>query len=162
LAQIANIFGGAAGPELAGGYSPAWREQGAGGEHGPAFDLAAVHDDGAEADESAVVEDATMDHRHMADQNVLADDRRQALASRPRRIDVDDSAVLKVGAGADADPVDVAAKHAIVPDARLRADLDVADQPGAGRDEGGGIDQRRVAAERNETRAGDHDGRSAT
>ena len=45
-------------------------------------------------------------------------------------------AVLDVGARADADQVHVAAQHAIVPDARFRPHLDVADQLRAGRDEG--------------------------
>jgi hypothetical protein len=64
---------------------------------------------------------------------------------------------------ADADPVHVAAQHDIVPDARLRPDLDIADQPRAGRDEGGGVDLRRLAFERQQQRSGPaHRGRSAT
>src|ERR1044071_8986920 len=95
FAEVADIFGGAAGPELAGRDSPPGRKQGAGGEHAAALYLAAVHDDRSEADEGAVVEDAAMDHRHMADQHVLADDRREPrLASRLGRIDMDDCAVL--------------------------------------------------------------------
>jgi hypothetical protein len=83
----------------------------------------------------------------MADQHLVADQRRDSRRRPPAgRIDVDDAAVLDVGAGADADPVDVAAQHAIVPDARFGPDLDVADQPRARRDEGGGIDKRRLAS----------------
>ena len=116
------------------------RQHRAGGEHGVALDLAAVHDDRAEADEGAVVEDAAVDHGHVADQHVFADERGEPLGgpARPLRIDVDHAAVLDVGARADPDRVDVAAQHAIVPDARLGPDFDVADQLRAGRDEGGG------------------------
>jgi hypothetical protein len=104
----------------------------------------------------------------MADQHLLADQGRQAgLVAGARRIDVDDAAVLEVGPSADADAVDVAAQHAIVPDARFRADLDVADQAGAGGDEGGGIEERRLAAEREQGDVGQwagagHDARDSS
>src|SRR5690606_27202354 len=44
-------------------------------------------------------------------------------------------AVLNVGAAPDANDVDVAAQHAVEPDAGLRPDHHVADDPRAGRDE---------------------------
>jgi hypothetical protein len=46
---------------------------------------------------------------------------------------VQHGAVLDIGAGADADVVDIAAQHGAEPDARVLADGDVADEVGARR-----------------------------
>src|SRR5665213_532234 len=124
-AQVAQVPRRAAGPELAGGNAAAGSQHRPGGEHRAALDLAAVHHDRAKADEAAVVEPAAVDHREMADQDVVADDRVEPLLQpRLRRFDLDDGPVLDVGARADPDPADVPAKHDIVPDAGLRPDLD--------------------------------------
>src|SRR3954471_3252131 len=56
--EVAQIFGGTAGPELTGGEAAPGSQHRARREHAAAFDLAAVHDDRAEPDEAPVVEDA--------------------------------------------------------------------------------------------------------
>src|SRR3546814_5369136 len=90
-----------------------------------------------------------MDHRHMADQHLLADQRGMALGfARLGRIAVHDAAVLDVATRADADAVHIAPDHAVIPAARPRPDLDIADKARPGRNEGGGFDAWCLAAER--------------
>jgi hypothetical protein len=60
---------------------------------------------------------AAVEHHHVSDQNVITDDGWQPLAIAPRRIDMNDGAVLNVAARADADTVHVAAQDAVIPDA---------------------------------------------
>jgi hypothetical protein len=91
-----------------------------------------IHHDGAEADEAAGAEGAAVDHRHVADEHVVADVGGGAAASH-----VDHRAVLDVGAGADADRHHVSAEDAVVPDGRVLAEVDVADDLRAGGDPGG-------------------------
>ncbi|MDZ7788787.1 MAG: hypothetical protein U5K73_11835 [Halofilum sp. (in: g-proteobacteria)] len=80
-----------------------------------------------------------MDDGAMAHGDVIADVRRMAARAELAVVrDMDDRAVLDVGALADADDVDVAAQHALRPDRTLRPDGHVAD------DRGGRIDIRVV------------------
>jgi small subunit ribosomal protein S21 len=58
---------------------------------------------------------------------------------------VEDSAVLDVGVGADADGVDVAAQNGVHPDGGVFAQGDVADQLGGEIDVAGGVDLGRAA-----------------
>src|SRR5712672_89314 len=60
--------------------------------------------------------------------------------------DVEDGAILNVGAGADADVVDVAADYRAGPDAGVGADDDVADDYGGGVNVSGGGDFGALAA----------------
>src|SRR5690606_16057813 len=62
--------------------------------------------------------------------------------------------VLHVAACADDDPVEIAPQHAVVPNASLRADLDVSDQPRTGRNEGSFVDARCLAAIGDDRRTG--------
>ena len=79
----------------------------------------------------------------MADGHVIADQRRLVVG-----VDMDDGAVLNVAARADHDAVGVAAQHATIPDAGMRADPYVADQHRGRRDPGGGMDLRPEPLER--------------
>src|SRR3546814_12686345 len=82
----------------------------------------------------------------MADQHILADDRRIALGPvRHRAVAMNDAALLDVAARADANVADVRAQHAIVPDADVGSDDHVADDAAAGRDEGARVVLRRLA-----------------
>ena len=83
----------------------------------------------------------------MADGDVVAEDERVLVAH-----DVEDAAVLNVGARADADVVDVAANHGAGPDAGVFADDDVADDDGGGVNVGGGGDLRAACRDRGECR----------
>ena len=71
----------------------------------------------------------------VADGDVVAEDERVLVAH-----DVEDAAVLNVGASADADVVHVAANHGAGPDAGVFADDHVADDDGGGVNIGGGSD----------------------
>src|SRR3546814_6517599 len=48
------------------------RQHSAGGQHGVTLYYAAIHDDRSQSDERAVLQRATMQHGHVADQNVFA------------------------------------------------------------------------------------------
>src|SRR5882672_3771361 len=131
----------AAAPELAARYALTRRHQRPGGDHGAALDDGAVADAGLHADEAAIFEATSMDQRHVPDRHIGADPHWR-LAGRA----VDDGAVLNVAVGADDDRRDVAAQHAAEPDTGILADLDIADDDGAGRDEGAGGDAWENAA----------------
>jgi len=90
-------------------------------------DVDAVQQDRTHPDENAVAKRAAVHDRAVADGHVVADRRRVRAAH-----DVDDGAVLHVRAPADADPVHVAAQDHVHPDAAGFANLDVADDLGAG------------------------------
>jgi hypothetical protein len=68
------------------------RQQRACRQHPVALDLAPVHHDRAEPDETAIVERAAMQHRDVPDQAIRTDHGRPAL-----RGDMDDGAVLDIG-----------------------------------------------------------------
>src|SRR6185295_6577059 len=81
-------------------------------------------------DQRAAVDGAAMDDRAMPDGHLLGDD------GRPLGVrDVDGAVVLDVGAGADADEVDVAADGGAVPDGTVVAELHIADDRGVLGDE---------------------------
>src|SRR5690606_29985404 len=113
-----------------------------------------VHRHRAHADEGAVFKRGSVDHRHVSDHAVLADDRRAALGVGPRTLDVEDAAVLHIRARADLDAVDVTPEHAIVPHARLGPERHVDNDPRTGGDEGGLVDLRDLALERKDGRPG--------
>jgi hypothetical protein len=76
----------------------------------------------------------------VADGDRVAEDQRVRIAH-----DVEDGAVLDIGARADADEVDVAADYGAGPDAGVGADRDVADDDGLRVNVGGGGDLRPAA-----------------
>src|SRR3546814_4857027 len=71
-----------------------------------AADAATVHHRGFQADERPIRQRAAVDHREMADQHILADDRREALgAVRHRAVAMNDAAVLNVRSRTDNDKI---------------------------------------------------------
>ena len=80
-----------------------------------------------------------MNKRAVADGDIVADDRRHVFGAVPAlTVQINDRAVLNVHPFADADmAAGVAADDGVVPDARSRADMDVAD-------DGGGIGDEHV------------------
>src|SRR3546814_16804198 len=62
--------------------------------------------------------------------------------------DVCSSDLLDIGASADADMIHIRADDAIIPDARIRADLHIANNLATGGDKGARMDFRALAAKR--------------
>src|SRR5260370_34288767 len=110
----------------------ALKEQRAGGDDAAGADFYAVEDDGAHANEAAGLDRAAVQGDAVADGDVVAEEQRIVVAH-----DVEDAAVLNIGAGADADVVHVAADYGAGPDAGVRTDDDVADDDGGGVNVGG-------------------------
>ena len=87
----------------------------------------------------------------MADQHVFTDQcgiavRRFAVGA----VAVDDAAILNIAARADDDPADVGAQHAVIPDADIGADGDIADNPASRSDKGAVVNLRRFPIDRND------------
>src|SRR5580704_1750676 len=119
----------------------AFEEERAGGYDAAGADVHAVQDYGTHADEAARLDGAAVQRDGVADGHVVAEDERVLVAH-----DVEDAAVLNVGARADANVVHVAANHGAGPDARIFADDYVADDDGGGVNVGRGGDLRVLAA----------------
>src|SRR5690606_14642483 len=98
---------------LATAHDLARRHQRAGADEAVLLDHDAVEQDRAHADEAGVGDAAGVDDGLVADGDILADHGGEAAEPGVRAIvaDVDDGAVLDVGARADAHEVDVAAHH---------------------------------------------------
>ena len=60
---------------------------------------------------------------------------------------MDDGAVLNIRSRPNPDGIHIAAQHAIIPDARLRADVHIANDAAPRRDEGGRMNLRRMAVQ---------------
>src|SRR5690606_28885312 len=121
------------------------RYQAAGADDDVVLDHHAAHDDRAHAHQDAVAQGAAMQGGLVADGDFVADGRREAVRVERAGVgDVQHPAVLDAAARADADAVHVAADHGEWPDRAVFADLDVADQHGAGVDEYALAELRRV------------------
>ena len=83
----------------------------------------------------------------MADQAILTNDSGQAFRLWSRPFDMENAAILHIAARTHLDPVNIAAQHAIVPNARLWPDSDIANDPRAGRNKGAFVDLRNLAFE---------------
>src|SRR5690606_19050157 len=105
-------FRRAAGPDFARRNVLAGAEQGARGQHRAFADPAIVHRHRAHADEGAILQRAAVDHRHVPDHAILADDGRAAIGIGARALDMEDAPVLHVRPCAHLDAMDVAAQHA--------------------------------------------------
>src|SRR5712691_5905010 len=130
--QRALDLAGMAYYQTVGGDFGALEEQGAGGHDAASADFHAVEDDGAHADQAAGLDGAAVQRGAVADGDVVAEEQRVFGAH-----DVEDAAVLNMGARADADVVHVAAHDGAGPDAGVGADDDVADDDGGGVNVGG-------------------------
>src|SRR5262249_44282245 len=100
----------------------AFGEEGAGGDDAALADDYAIQDGDAHADEAAIHDGAAVERDSMAYGDVVPEDERVFVLH-----DVEDGAVLNVGARADADVVDVASDDAERPDAGVFTDDHVAD-----------------------------------
>src|SRR6185503_14279475 len=124
-------------------------DQSAGADQALRADHDAVEDDRAHADEGSVLDDAPVNDRVVADGYPITERRAELPADH-----VQGGVVLDVRPGADPDGLDVAADHRAEPDARLRADHDVADDGCRLHDERRGVDAGRPTGVR-----GDHPSR---
>ena len=135
-AQVADDFRGGAHDEGTGRNMGALGDEGVRADDAALADDGAVEDGGAHADEAIVLDGAGVENRAVSDGDEFADAHGEVLG------EVDDAAVLDVGAFADFDVVDVAAEDGGGPDAAVRGEADVADDDGLGGDVGGGVDLR--------------------
>ena len=140
VGEGAAEFAGVAHEEAAGGDVGAFGDESAGGNDGAGADSCAVEDDRAHADEAAGFDGAAVEDDAVANGDVVAEDERVRVAHN-----VEDTAVLDIGAGADADVMDVAADDGAGPDAGVGGDGDVADDDGLRIDVGGIGDAWRAA-----------------
>src|SRR5690606_9535447 len=152
--EVAQIACRPPGPNLCRRHYLTGRQQCASRQHSRGSDPGAVHDDRTHTDEGALLDDTAVENGHVPDQGVLADQRGQARIASLTVLDVDYGSVLHVAARADDNTVEITAQHAVVPDARAWPHLDVTDQPRARRDEGRFVNPRRLAAMREDGRAG--------
>ena len=112
------------------------------------FNHAAIHNNRTKPDQAFGFDRAPMQHRHMADQGIVFDDRWKADHATLVRVAVDDCAILNIAARADAYRIHIPAQHTIIPDACAFADFDIADDPAARRNKSRRVNARRIAVER--------------
>src|SRR5271163_2615922 len=98
--------------QATGGDFGSFQEERAGGDDAAGADVDAVQDDGAHANQAARLDGAAVERDGVADGDVVAEDQGVLVAH-----DVENAAVLNVGAGADADVVDVPPNHGAGPHA---------------------------------------------
>jgi hypothetical protein len=135
--DLANHFGRRSDHERPGGDFHPFEQESARSHHRPGADLDPVEQDRAHADQTLVLDDTAVQDDAVADGDAMADQAGDA------RVGVNHGEVLKVRPFANADPLGIAPDHRVIPDAGVHSDLDVSQNNGAGRDEGGWIDQRR-------------------
>ncbi len=119
----------------------ALEEQRAGGDDAAGADFYSVEDDGAHADQAAGLDGAAVQGDAVADGDIVAEEQRIFVAHN-----VEDAAILDIGARADADVMHVAADDGAGPDAGVGADDHVADDDGGGVNVGGWGDFGPLAA----------------
>src|ERR1044072_5907004 len=128
-------------------HQAARRNNGAfGGEPAGGDDAAFANDDtvedgGAHADEAAGFDRAAVERDGMAHRDVIVEDERILVLHH-----VQDGTVLNIGAGADADVVDVTADNAERPNAGVFPNDHVADEDRCGINVSGGGDLRALVA----------------
>src|SRR6266853_2786665 len=127
--------------QAAGGDFGALEDKRAGRDDAALADLYAIQNDRAHADQAAGFYVAAVQGYAVADGYVVAEEQGIFVAHY-----VEDGAILNVGAGADADVVDVAADYRAGPDAGGWGDDYVADDYGGGVNVGGGGDFGALAA----------------
>ena len=132
--EAAQAPGRNAGPQLALPDAGARRDHGTGGDERLLADHRVVENRGADADQATVLQGAAVDDGGVADRDAGTD------GGRRGEVDVHDAAVLDVAALADGGLVEIDANDGAEPDAAFGADLDVADDGGAGRHVDGGGD----------------------
>src|SRR5690606_8667277 len=117
LAELAHQPSRVAGPQLATAHHLAGADHGTGGDGGIGFDHRAIEDAGAHADEAVITNRAGVDDAAVANRDAFADQGWvAALVVGAVVADVNDRAVLHIGACADADVIHVATDHRARPD----------------------------------------------
>src|SRR5262245_11406557 len=106
-----------------------WRHERTGCNKRLSTDGHIVEHDGPDPDQAAVLYAASVKHCGMADGHALPDDGCKSATGH-----VDHRVVLDIRAVTDADVIAVAAQNAVEPDARVLAQLNVANYLRAGRD----------------------------
>lgn len=91
-------------------------------------DHSMIKDGAVDADQTAVTDSAAVQHRHVADSDVVTNGERCA------RVGVHYYAILNVAVSADVDGFIVATYHHVEPDADIIFEYDRADDAGIGRD----------------------------
>jgi len=97
------------------------RHQTAGGKETARLEHGPVHDDGTHADQTEILNLATMQDNTVANRNPIADD-----AWSNAMTGMEDAMILDVGTGANPDIMHIAAKHGLEPDAGIIANPDSA------------------------------------
>ena len=126
--------------EVAGRHAVAGRDHRSRSHLRAALHHRAVEHPRADADQRAVLDGAAVHHRLVADHHAGADLQRMGAVGN-----VQHRAVLHVGARADADEVDVAARRGVEPEGDVVAQLDVAHHVRVGSEEDA-LAQHRPAA----------------
>lgn len=134
--EFADDFCGGAEDERAGREFFVSGDEGAGADDAAIADDCAVEDHCIHADEDFVADGACVEDGFVADGDELADFHAEIVR------EMDDGAVLNIGARADADAVDIGTEDALIPHAGFVAEGDVADECGVIRNECGGCERR--------------------
>lgn len=118
-------------PEVAALEYLSRRDQGAGAKEGPGLEYGAVEDAGADAHQAMLTDLAAVEHGLMAYGDAVMDDEGRPTGQETTIVgDMQDAAVLDIGFGADANSMDVAARHHQGPDGGPLPDLHVAHHHG--------------------------------
>ncbi|CAH1210130.1 hypothetical protein NTGBS_820025 [Candidatus Nitrotoga sp. BS] len=91
-------------------------------------DYSVIKNGAVDADQAAVTDGATVQHRHVADSDVVTN------CERCTGVGVHYYSILNVAVGADVDGFIVATYHYVEPDADIIFEYDRADDAGIGRD----------------------------
>jgi len=121
VGEFAAQLGGNACPEGTGRNDGMLGDDGAGGDNAAFTDAAIVKDSRAHADDTVVAHDTAVDGGIVADRDPIADGDGIEVALAMKH-----GAILDVGAGADANEVDVAAQDGVHPDRGALAEDDIA------------------------------------
>ena len=124
-------------PRATRGGLPSLRAREPRSHHRSGADLDPVEQDRPHADQTFVLDDTAVQDDAVADGDAMADQAGDA------RVGVNHGEVLQVRPFADAYPLGIPPDHRVIPDAGIRSDLDVSQNDGAGRNEGGRIDHGR-------------------
>ena len=126
--QFADGAGGHPHSEHSGFDRRPWGDDGTGSDQGILAYFCAVEDDRADPDERTVCNATAVHDRTMAHRDLVAEKRREAICRH-----VQCRLILDIGSFADLNSFDVASKDRAVENARIGADLDIADDGCPGR-----------------------------
>jgi hypothetical protein len=140
--DFADDTGGKAEDHGIGGNLHSLSQDRAGADDRAGPDMDAVEQDRTHADQAVVLDRASMKNHAMTGGDPRTDRARQT------RIGMNHGQVLNIRCFAYGDPLDIAAKDGVVPDARIFTEMNVSQHDGAAGDEGGWIDHGKALASR--------------